>query len=598
MMAMVLTTGPGRPSLFKGIGPARNLTKEPSIAELASNGREWLEDCLERHELCGSRSGPLPKRVIDVGSDTDDPRIYTTSSEIGTYVALSHCWGGAPAAATLQKHLAERERCLPLDLLPATFKDAVKLCRALDIKYLWIDSLCIVQDDKEEWAEEAGKMSSVYENSIFVIAADSAWNCQAGCLPKRRWSTAFEWKLLPGTQPASLDGKTIFCDQDLPLLCPNQKRDGDTTVFIRLTQRNEPRKGEVAHKLYNFNEGHTPSRLDQRGWCFQERLLGKRILHVGTSELAWECAETHDCECQFVPTGSSEHLRWKSELEWSPRMDKNESMILRNRWIWTNVVGEYTRRQLTYSTDRLPALAGIATTMKSDAAADYVCGLWKSDLLNWLCWFVARHSNNPNITDTTPIVSRRQPYYLAPTWSWASVTGPISYGIEEPQVDKNHKIVYNVNKGEAKWLDLTGESVHKAEILSVECEPANPANPCRPVKPYAKLKVRGYVGDWKRYAEQLQDVDRPEQGVHFQEDVKGDEFEPEEIESLDVVTLQIRNIPADGYNKGQVEYKALVVRRNALGLYERVGFLSKACQEPHDWQSVIRSVSIQEIVLV
>jgi hypothetical protein len=534
--------------------------------------------------------------VIDVGSDTHDPRIYTTSSEIGTYVALSHCWGGAPAATTLREHLAERERCLPLDELPATFKDAIKLCRALNIKYLWIDSLCIVQDDKEEWAEEAGKMSSVYENSIFVIAADSASNCQAGCLPKRRWSTAFKWKMLPGTQPASPEA--IFLDQDLPLLCPNRNKDGDTTVFTRLTQRNEPRKGEVAHKLYNFDEGHTPSRLDQRGWCFQERLLGRRILHVGTSELAWECAETHDCECQFVPTGSSEHLRWKSELERFPRMDENESMNSENRWIWTNIVGEYTRRQLTYSTDRLPALAGIATTMQSNAAADYVCGLWKSDLLNWLCWSVARHSNNPNITDTTPVVSKRQPHYQAPTWSWASVTGPVCYGIEEPQVDKNHKIVYNVNKGESNWLDLPGECVYEAEILSTECEPANPASPCGPVKPYAKLKVRGYVGEWKRYAGHLQDLDREEQGVHFQQDIKDDQSDVEENESLDVVILNIRKIPPDGYNKGQVEYKALVLRRNAMMAYERVGFLSKACQEPHDWQLVTRSMSMEEIVLV
>ena len=210
------------------------------------------------------------------------------------------------------------------------------------------------------------------------------------------------------------------------MACPGEKNIGTTIVYLRVVQRSEPRKGGVAHKLYNLSETSSMCTLDKRGWCFQERLLAKRILHVGQSELAWECIQTTACECQTEPTGNAEFGRWKSELikQAATEIDAESSRTDKTatRWVWTNVVGEFTKRDLTYEKDRLDALAGMAMTMKPDAAADYVCGLWRSDLVRWLCWSVGRHDGRPD-DDSPPVVSRRQPSYCAPTWSWASVTG-------------------------------------------------------------------------------------------------------------------------------------------------------------------------------
>jgi len=85
------------------------------------------------------------------------------------------------------------ERVIPVDGLPKTFQDAVNIVRDFGIRYLWIDCLCIIQDDKDDWAAESANMSLIYEQCLFMIAADFAPNSKAGCIPKSRWSTSFEW---------------------------------------------------------------------------------------------------------------------------------------------------------------------------------------------------------------------------------------------------------------------------------------------------------------------------------------------------------------------------------------------------------------------
>lgn len=291
---------------------------------------------------------------------------------------------------------------------------------------------------------------------------------------------------VPGVKPAVPTRYGIFCDQDFPMGCPGENGKGGTVVYLRLMQRNEPRKGEVGHKLYDFDETHTPTVLDKRGWCFQERLLAKKVLHVGQSELAWECVKSTACECQIGYTGDAEFMRWKSELmnSTSTTLARSPSTAIvrspststvQSRWIWTDIVGEFTKRHLTCSTDRLEAVAGIAMTMKPNAIMDYTCGLWKSDLLEWLRWSVGWHNINHWNQEQPPrgsVVSERQPFYYAPTWSWASVTGPITYHTNNSLIfDHSGKITYSVNKGEGHWREpvfgSSAEKVYKATMVSV-----------------------------------------------------------------------------------------------------------------------------------
>jgi hypothetical protein len=150
----------------------------------------WLQDCEGSHECSRYRRAitKLPTRVLDLGEDPQpqDPiKLFETEGIEGTYMTLSHCWGPAHFITTTEATIERRIAGIPLADLPQTFKDAVSLTRNLKIRYLWIDSLCIKQRDKDDWEHEAGKMRSVYSQSFLNIAATSSAEGSGGCFKER-----------------------------------------------------------------------------------------------------------------------------------------------------------------------------------------------------------------------------------------------------------------------------------------------------------------------------------------------------------------------------------------------------------------------------
>ncbi|KAF0320296.1 het domain-containing protein [Colletotrichum asianum] len=115
-----------------------------------------------------------------------DPRLvlHASSEEIGNYVALSHCWGPEQLhpPETTWSNLRQRQECIDLTTLPSTFRDAVLVTRNLGVQYLWIDSLCIVQDDTADWQTESSKMAGYYSNAYLVISAAQAEDSTQGFL--------------------------------------------------------------------------------------------------------------------------------------------------------------------------------------------------------------------------------------------------------------------------------------------------------------------------------------------------------------------------------------------------------------------------------
>ncbi|KAN0091808.1 Heterokaryon incompatibility protein (HET) domain containing protein [Hyaloscypha variabilis] len=135
--------------------------------------RAWKADCLsDSHKLYESpQSPPLPTRVVDVGLQDDVVKLIEPEGATGRYFCLSHCWGLEQIITTTRANLQVHKREIPLNLLPQTFRDAVLLTRRLGIAYIWIDSLCIVQDDNNNWKVESGKMERIYRNAHLTIAA-------------------------------------------------------------------------------------------------------------------------------------------------------------------------------------------------------------------------------------------------------------------------------------------------------------------------------------------------------------------------------------------------------------------------------------------
>lgn len=140
-----------------------------------------------------SSSERVPRRLLDLGSD-DMPKvsICTPSSlPIESYVTLSHCWGGTLPCRTLKSNLEDRQKSMELDGLPILFREAVSICRMMNVKFLWIDALCIVQDDPDYWADQAEIMADIYRNAIFTLACHRASHSYQSILGPRRAPGAF-----------------------------------------------------------------------------------------------------------------------------------------------------------------------------------------------------------------------------------------------------------------------------------------------------------------------------------------------------------------------------------------------------------------------
>lgn len=149
--------------------------------------RYWLQTCLERHSDCREQTeAKLPTRVINIGSNSDKqpPYVMETHGRSGTYVTLSHRWGHPPPLETKLSNLERHKDAVPLADIPPTFKEAFQLLRFLGIRYIWIDSLCIIQDSEMDWATEAAKMAEFYSKSLFTLSATSARSSVDGLFRK------------------------------------------------------------------------------------------------------------------------------------------------------------------------------------------------------------------------------------------------------------------------------------------------------------------------------------------------------------------------------------------------------------------------------
>jgi hypothetical protein len=115
------------------------------------------------------------------GSTQADIRLVETTGEIGRYNCLSYCWGQGMTLKTTQETLDLHKARIPWQSLPKTFQDAIEFTRRLGVRYIWIDSLCIIQHDKEDWERESAKMYEVYRKSYLTLAATSSANAEGGC---------------------------------------------------------------------------------------------------------------------------------------------------------------------------------------------------------------------------------------------------------------------------------------------------------------------------------------------------------------------------------------------------------------------------------
>ncbi|OTB05140.1 hypothetical protein M426DRAFT_10983 [Hypoxylon sp. CI-4A] len=389
------TPGPSsRDSLWSAIGYGRLISDEALSSERTSMMKMWLESCLRDHPECQStfstRPTLLPDRVLFVRSNYDIRLHVNIGKDIGRYAALSHCWGGQIALQTTRKTIGSFQNDIPFHTLPKSFQDAVMVCRALEIDYLWIDSLCIIQDSKDDWTEQAFKMYAGYSNSFVTIAADAAQNSTCGFLP---------------TQVGK--DRTPEKAHELESCC-NEKK-----VYMRMA-------GKLATGCFCYHSwgGSKKTFLESRGWALQETILPRRVLHFAAEEVAWQC------ECQH-----ENHPREQVE-------GRNEKLLFNSRPFdlkrnWDLIVREYSSRSFSRDSDRLIAFAGIASRAQQYCPnVRYLPGMWEDGLLRSLLW---------STEQLAYYSSKRVNPRIAPSWSWTSITGAVTT-VESSEKDLYPKI--------------------------------------------------------------------------------------------------------------------------------------------------------------
>lgn len=349
---------------------------------------KWIQSCHRGHKSSGCTRDVTPwqpARLLDIGRSQDETcRIVLrpqNTSQARKYITLSYRWDAKKQPQLLSSNIDDLLRGWPIRTLPKTFRDTIVVARALGVRYLWIDALCIIQDSHEDWERESASMGLVYANGLCNIAASASDGPDGGLFRSR-----------------NAESIRLGCVRADPL--------PDTRI----------QTFNIIDTLYTHRQlRHTP--FFKRGWIFQERMLAPRVIYFAEEQVFWECYQ--ELKCEAFPTGIPFAGSFKALLP--------ENLTNLSTWSWgecvpctmfrqwNRVVQGYSDSQFTFINDKLPAFMGIASYFEPLMGADYAFGMWSVDLERQLGFSVERP------------VMKRSLDYRAPSWSWASLDSPVHF---------------------------------------------------------------------------------------------------------------------------------------------------------------------------
>ncbi|KAF9235864.1 heterokaryon incompatibility protein-domain-containing protein [Melanogaster broomeanus] len=338
----------------------RNIVWQVGSDEAFQLASDCIAECERLHSGCLKwEPMELPTRVVDC-TDPENPKLIVTAGNRGAYTALSYVWGEPQPHSTTTNNIDTYQNGLDIHLLPKTIKDAILCTHKLKMKYLWTDTLCILQDSADDKTREIANMHNIYRNAYVTIVAAN---------------------------------RTIVVGRSGALM------------------------GSWANVWVFDDWEYTPYRdpVNERAWCFQERAVSPRSLIYSMDSLQYQCT-TH-----LTNVGGSS-IRAPSE-KWVARlpslmMSRTLPSVLSDeesramKVAWEDTLSAYTRRDLTSRSDKLPAISAVAQMFGMWWGTDrYIAGLWERNLSNDLLWY----RNGP--------AKRTHGNYVAPSWSWAATDG-------------------------------------------------------------------------------------------------------------------------------------------------------------------------------
>lgn len=374
--------------------------------------------CRSSHSLTdksAEETTVLPTRVIDVGDLKENgpkPQLFISKKASGQYIALSHRWSKDIATKLQSDNLSRYQKGLPVNDMPPTFQDAIEVTRQLGFRYLWIDSLCIIQDDEADWSYESRKMGTIFEEASCTIAAVDAVDDNGVdhglFLPRDTDPLSVKLTIPYKKVPLRELSQRVFKTHTSVYVwkmrwlreLPTMKTCDKNTITIR------PRIVSSWRRVPRSN-------WHQRGWVLQERLLSRRLIYYSKNKLSWSC---------FTESGEEEGGDPKQPARFSllPLRRGSDDPIFP---IWERIISDYQRCQLTFSKDRLAAVGGISVRVEAHFSCKIYAGILfhsPHDAAENLLWYASK----------APLQAFNE--FHAPSWTWIAFNGDISFLMPTP----------------------------------------------------------------------------------------------------------------------------------------------------------------------
>ncbi|KAI2472714.1 HET-domain-containing protein [Annulohypoxylon bovei var. microspora] len=379
--------------------------------------RRCIQSCQNDHEQCRrsigdimARQGPasidpnsIPSRLLHlvihnselhiklIGQNSPSAIEKEAVSHQG-FAILSYCWGGPQPIQLTHDNINYLGKGIPVSQLPKSLRDAAWFTNEIGLKYLWIDALCIFQDDIEDKVHEISRMELYYGQSTVTICAASAAKCSEGFIVPRE-----EDVVNYNVGPIKLRAKTSL------------------GTFGSV---------QALAELDYFNGRSPPEPIILRGWTLQEALLSRRILIFSSHHLYFTCTVANASCGGFEPI-----LKARVMTTYQSRVANVHTISgLRDypvTYVWRNLVNDYTQRYLGFPADKLPAVSALASSLipmakERNQKLVYLAGLmldtsdpenysWRNEFL----WRVHQTQSTSRIPTGSP------------SWSWSSLSGRI-----------------------------------------------------------------------------------------------------------------------------------------------------------------------------
>lgn len=286
---------------------------------------------------------------------------------------------------TVEQH----RKGIDLGCLPATIQECIKVAFLLEIRYVWVDSLCIIQGDHSDWEAESAKMGGIYRGALLTMAASRSKSSSGGL---------FNWKKEGSSHHDPFDDSECICVESH--LTSGKK---SCLYFEHPDQwwEHSPKRGLFVEEVYR-------SPLPKRAWVYQEQMLSQRTLYFAESQLYWECDH-----CRLSQDNSRQEHSMKETYSIQNFKKPLTAPFIVSKWYY-GAVEAYTKRALSKAEDRLVAISAVAKATYMNRHVGYVAGLWKDCILAGLCWY--RDSKG-----------KKDQKSGCPSWSWASQLSSVSY---------------------------------------------------------------------------------------------------------------------------------------------------------------------------